>query len=61
MILGVRRWRPRWPISVAEFATRHPDADETVRNIQAHYDNLPDNIQAELPLKRVWTLFQSEG
>jgi restriction system protein len=42
------------------FEIRLWDSDDLVRMIQAHYDDLPDDIQAELPLKRIWTLVLSE-
>ena len=42
------------------FEIRLWDSDTLVRELQAHYDALPDTVQAELPLKRVWTLVQSD-
>ena len=42
------------------FEIRLWGADDVVKMIQAHYDHLPDSLQAELPLKRIWTLVQSE-
>ncbi len=42
------------------FKIRIWDADDVVRMTQAYYENLPDDIQAELPLKRIWTLVPSE-
>ena len=42
------------------FETRLWDSGDLVQALQTHYDQLPDTIQAELPLKRVWTLVQSE-
>jgi restriction system protein len=42
------------------FEIRLWDADDLVRMIQTHYEDLPDDIQAELPLKRIWTLVLSE-
>jgi restriction system protein len=42
------------------FEIRLWDSDDLVRMIQAHYDALPDDIQAELPLKRIWALVLSE-
>lgn len=38
------------------FEVRLWDADDLVRAIQAHYDQLSDTLQAELPLKRTWML-----
>jgi len=42
------------------FEIRLWDADDVVRMVQAYYADLPEAIQAELPLKRIWTLVQSE-
>lgn len=42
------------------FEIRRWDAADLVEMIQAHYDRLPEALQAELPLKRIWTLVQSE-
>jgi restriction system protein len=42
------------------FEIRLWDSGDLVRMIQAHYDALPDGIQADLPLKRIWTLVPSE-
>jgi restriction system protein len=42
------------------FEIRLWDSDDLIRNIQANYDLLPETIQAELPLKKVWTLVHSE-
>lgn len=30
--------------------------DELMREVLQHYDSLPDELQAELPLKRIWVL-----
>lgn len=38
------------------FEIRLWDSDDLVRMLQAHYDDLSDAMQAELPLKRIWTL-----
>jgi len=35
-------------------------AADLVGMIQTYYDQLPEAVQAELPLKRIWTLVQSE-
>ena len=32
------------------------DADTLVQMIQDNYENLPEDIQAELPLKRIWVI-----
>lgn len=42
------------------FEIRLWDSGDLVRMIQAHYDGLPDGLQADLPLKRIWTLVPSE-
>ncbi|GFP22009.1 restriction system protein [Candidatus Hakubella thermalkaliphila] len=42
------------------FELRLWDADDLVKAVLAHYDNLPDALQAELPLKRIWLLVPSE-
>jgi len=42
------------------FEIRLWDSGDLVEVLQSHYDQLPDAIQAELPLKRVWTLLQSD-
>ncbi len=34
------------------------DADDLVRAVLANYERLPDAMQADLPLKRIWTLVQ---
>jgi restriction system protein len=36
------------------------DADTLVQMIQDNYENLPEDIQADLPLKRIWTLVRGE-
>lgn len=38
------------------FEVRLWDADDLFEALAEHYDRLPDELQAELPLKRVWTL-----
>lgn len=38
------------------FKIRLWDADDLVQMIQENYDNLPEDIQNELPLKRIWVL-----
>ena len=38
------------------FRTRVWDADDLFRELTAVYDQLPEEIQARLPLKRIWTL-----
>lgn len=38
------------------FRTRLCDADDLFRELTAVYKQLPEEIQARLPLKRIWTL-----
>jgi restriction system protein len=38
------------------FKIRLWDADDLVRMVQENYDKLPEDMQAELPLKRIWAL-----
>lgn len=38
------------------FKIRLWDADDLVQMIQENYDNLPEDIQTELPLKKIWIL-----
>lgn len=38
------------------FKLRLWDAGDLIRAVQAHYEQLPEDIRAEIPLKRVWTL-----
>jgi len=42
------------------FKIRLWDADNLVQMIQENYDNLPEDIQSELPLKRIWILLPEE-
>lgn len=42
------------------FEIRLWDSDDLVEMVQMHYADLPDSLQAELPLKRIWTLVPSE-
>lgn len=42
------------------FKIRLWDAEDLVRTIQQYYEKLPDDIQAELPLKRIWMLVREE-
>lgn len=42
------------------FAVRLWDASDLVNAIYRTYDKLPEEIQADLPLKRVWTLVPEE-
>lgn len=43
------------------FQVRVWTADDLVRELTAVYDKLPEEIQTELPLKRVWSLAVDEG
>ena len=38
------------------FKIRLWNQSDLVRNIQKHYDHLPDQLQPELPMKRIWVL-----
>ena len=38
------------------FEIRLWDSEDLLREIFRHYDDLPEELQAELPLKRIWTL-----
>lgn len=38
------------------FQVRLWDADDLIEAITEHYSELPDDLQAELPLQRIWTL-----
>jgi restriction system protein len=42
------------------FEIRLWDSGDLVEMVQAHYSDLPDSLQAELPLKRIWTLVPTE-
>jgi restriction system protein len=42
------------------FKIRLWDAKDLVLNLQENYERLPENIQAELPLKRIWALVKEE-
>lgn len=42
------------------FEIRLWDADTLIQNLIDYYDKLPDTIQAEIPLKRIWTLVLKE-
>ncbi|MFW9886876.1 MAG: restriction endonuclease [Candidatus Thorarchaeota archaeon] len=42
------------------FQIRFWDADDLVRELLLVYERLPDELKAEIPLKRVWTLVEDE-
>jgi restriction system protein len=42
------------------FKIRLWDADDLVRMVQENYENLPEDMQADLPLKRIWALVPEE-
>jgi restriction system protein len=42
------------------FKIRLLDADNLVQMVQEYYDNLPEDIQSELPLKRIWILLPED-
>lgn len=43
------------------FEIRFWDGDDLIQKIQENYEAFPKEIQAELPLKRIWTLVPEEG
>jgi restriction system protein len=43
------------------FEIRQWDADDLINAVLEHYEQLPADIQAELPLKRIWVLVQEES
>lgn len=42
------------------FEIRLWDSDDLITALLENYDNLSEDLQAELPLKRIWTLVQEE-
>ena len=42
------------------FAIRLWDADDVIRGVTDHYEQLPEELQAQLPLKRIWALVPQE-
>jgi len=42
------------------FEIRLWDSGDLIENLLKNYENLPDDIKAELPLKRIWTLVPEE-
>jgi restriction system protein len=42
------------------FEIRLWDGGDLVERVLENYDRLPDEVQAELPLKRIWTLVPEE-
>ncbi len=42
------------------FAIRLWDSGDLIANLLENYERLPEDVQAELPLKRIWTLVQEE-
>lgn len=42
------------------FSVRLWDADDLLKAVLQNYDRLPEEIQSELPLKRIWTLVLEE-
>jgi restriction system protein len=43
------------------FRVRLWDQDDLIDQIFEHYEKLPDDLRAELPLKRVWTVASAEN
>ncbi len=48
-------------ISTSFFEIRTWDSGDLISNLLEHYEQLPEQLQAELPLKRVWTLVREES
>ena len=42
------------------FTVRLWDSDELIEQIFEHYDKLPDEVRADIPLRRIWTLMPPE-
>jgi len=42
------------------FDTRLWDARDVIDQLLEHYDQMPAEVQTELPLKRAWILVQEE-
>ena len=42
------------------FAVRLWSADDLVQAVLRNYDQLPEELQADLPFKRIWALVQEE-
>ena len=42
------------------FEIRLWDGEDLAEQVLENYDRLPDEVQAELPLKRIWTLVPEE-
>ncbi len=42
------------------FEIRLWDAGDVVKAVQRYYEHFPEDIKADLPLKRIWTLVQEE-
>ena len=47
-------------ISQLFFEVRLWNSDDLLREVLQHYEKLPDDLQAELPLKRIWVLVPSQ-
>ena len=43
------------------FEIRLWDSDAVIDKLQETYDHLPADLQAEIPLQRVWTLLPDDG
>jgi restriction system protein len=50
----------RAEVATDYFKLRLWDAGDVVKAVQDHYQNLPEGIRADIPLKRVWTLVPDE-
>jgi restriction system protein len=42
------------------FKIRFWDSSDIIELIQHHYERLPDDIKADIPLRRIWTLVPDE-
>ena len=62
MLGAVKSWVDREEASQF-FKVRLWDQNELIEQLLTHYDKLDDEIRADLPLKRIWTVAvpESEG
>ena len=42
------------------FELRLWDAGDVVENVLRYYDSFPEELKADLPLKRIWVLVQDQ-
>ena len=43
------------------FSVRFWDQDDLIDQLLAHYERLDDDLRAELPLKRIWTIAETDS